>query len=337
MSDWQSAAPPERILDLTSGLTMVVSDLHGDKDAFGRYIGRFLQQRTRKKVDRLLLLGDLIHREGPEDQDQSLPMLLDMIRMQRSLPPGSVVMLLGNHELPHLYDVPLSKGNIEYTPRFEQALSASGVRDEVRAFLNTLPFYVRTAAGVMFTHAGPDGNAMASIDMLRHLDHAAIVAEFDQALEINPHPEQLRALYSNMMGMPYEVLARYYLAVSGPDDPRYDHLIRSFMLSKESKEFEVLWDALFTRCEQGVPLPLYKRLLATFLEIFSQGAPAPQRFLVTGHITVQGGHKVVTEEHLRIASAAHARPREAGAYLLIDFGKPVDSVETLVQSLVHMF
>ena len=34
---------PDRILDLTSGLTMVVSDLHGDKDAFARHVGRFLQ------------------------------------------------------------------------------------------------------------------------------------------------------------------------------------------------------------------------------------------------------------------------------------------------------
>ena len=34
---------------------MVVSDLHGDKDAFARHVGRFLQLRTRKKVDRLLI------------------------------------------------------------------------------------------------------------------------------------------------------------------------------------------------------------------------------------------------------------------------------------------
>src|SRR5712691_5400470 len=68
---------PDRILDLTSGLTMVVSDLHGDKDAFARYVGRFLQMRTRKKIDRLLLLGDLIHRENANQPDESLPMLVD--------------------------------------------------------------------------------------------------------------------------------------------------------------------------------------------------------------------------------------------------------------------
>jgi hypothetical protein len=328
---------PERILDLQSGVTMVVSDLHGDKDAFARHIGRFLQLRSRRKVDRLLLLGDLIHSEGAADQDESLQMILDVIRMQRSLPPGSVIMLLGNHEMPHLYGVTLSKGDVEYTPRFEEALSHSGKRDEILNFLNDLPFYVRTAAGVTFTHAGPDGNAMANLDVLKSLDHRAVLAEFDHALAINPHPEQLRALYGQSMGMPYEVLSRYYLAVSGPDDPRYDHLLRAFMLSQKSQEFELLWGALFTRCEQAMPMPMYERLLTVFLETFSKGSAAPQRFLVTGHISVQGGHSVVTPQHLRIASATHARPREAGQYLLLDLGQQVDSMKSLEQALGNVY
>jgi hypothetical protein len=328
---------PDRILDFTSGLTMVVSDLHGDKDAFARHVGRFLQARSRRKIERLLLLGDLIHGQGVESKDASLGILLDVMRMQRSLPPGSVVMLLGNHELPHLYGVTLAKGDVEYTPRFEQALSRSGKRDEVMAFLNDLPFFVRTAAGVMFAHAGPDGGAMANTDTLAHLDHRAVLEEFDHALSINPYPEQLRSLYSKTMGMPYEMLARYYLGVSGPEDPRYDYLIRSIMISQQSREFELLWDMLFTRCEQTLPLPLYERLLSVFLETFSKGAPAPQRFLVTGHITVVGGHIAVTPQHLRLASAAHAQPREAGEYLLIDFGRPVESMATLEASLGTVF
>ncbi len=328
---------PDRVLDLTSGLTMVVSDLHGDKDAFARHVGRFLQLRTRKKVDRLLLLGDLIHREGDKSLDDSLPMILDVIRMQRSLPPNTVVMLLGNHEMPHLYGVTLAKGNVEYTPRFEQALSASGKRDEVLNFLNELPFYVRTAAGVMFTHAGPDSNAIVNLEMLRHIDHRSVLEEFDHALSINPNPNQLRTLYSKTMGMPYEMLARYYLGASGPDDPRYDYLSRSVMISQQSREFELLWDALFTRCEQGIPMPLYERLLQSFLDAFSEDAPAPQRFLVTGHIAVKGGHRVVSPQHLRIASAAHAHPREAGEYLLLDMGTPISSMDALAQGLHSVF
>jgi Calcineurin-like phosphoesterase len=328
---------PSRILDLTSGLTMVISDLHGDRDAFARYVGRFLQLYNRKKLQRFLILGDLIHSKRPGQADESLQLVTDVMRMQKALPPGTVVMLLGNHEMPHLYSVSLAQGNTEYSPPFEQALSGSGKRAEIMAFFDSLPFYVRTAAGVLFTHAGPDGNAMINIEKLRNFDHHAVLSEFDHALSLNPHPDQLRALYGQTMGLPYEMLARFYLAVSGPDDPRYDDLIRAYMISKESKEFELLWDALFTRGEQSVSMALYERLLAVFLEALSYDAPAPQRFLVSGHLDIEGGHKTVTDQHLRLASAAHALPREAGQYLLLDFGQPVTSMDTLVNSLGSVF
>lgn len=327
----------DRILDLNSGMTMVVADLHGDKDAFGRHIGRFLQMRTRHKVERLLLLGDLIHSEGPPEDDESLQMILDVIRMQRMLGKDQVVMLLGNHEMPHIYGISLARGKVEYTPRFEKAMSESGKRDEIIAFLNDLPFYVRTAAGVAFTHAGPDGNALANWDKLRTFDHREVLAEFDHALSLNPNPEQLRALYGQTMGMPYEMLARYYLSVTGPSDARYDHLVRGFMIGQESREFEFLWDALFTRCEISLPMPLYQTLLNRFLETLSKDAPTPQRFLVTGHIPVKGGHKVVTDKHLRIATATHAQPRNAGQHLLLDLGKPVTSMDDLVGKLATLY
>src|SRR5579859_379323 len=282
-----------RILDLTAGVTMVVSDLHGDREAFGRYVGRFLQLYTRKRVQRLLILGDLIHSELPESQDQSLPLVLDVMRMQNALPPGAVIMLLGNHEMPHLYSVSLAKGKVEYTPRFEKALTASGQREDILNFFDSLPFYVRTAAGVLFTHAGPDGGAMANLHLLRDLDHQAVIAEFAHALALHPNSDKLRELYSETMGMPYEMLARYYLAVSGPDDPRYDNLIRAYMIGQQSHEFQVLWDALFTRCEQATPAALYERLVSYFLATLSEDAPAPQQFLVSGHIGVSGGHSVV--------------------------------------------
>ncbi len=316
---------------------MVVTDLHGDKDAFARHVGRFLQLRSRNKVQRLLLLGDLIHNERPVDQDESLPILIDLMRMRHSLGPDAVIMLLGNHEMPHLYGVSLQRGKTEYTPRFEKALSESGRRDDVIAFLDSLPFYARTAAGVAFTHAGPEGNAIAGFDQLRHFDHKAILAEFSHALSINPDPDRLRKLYSDSMGMPYEVLARYYLAVEGQADPRYDDLLRAFMITQSSEAFVLLWGALFTRCEKEVSFALYERILAKFLAMLSEDAPAPQRLLVTGHIPVPGGHAIITPQHFRLASAAHASPREAGQYLLFDVAKPIDSAKELESKLGSVF
>ncbi len=328
---------PDRVLDLTAGVTMVVTDLHGDKDAFARYVGRFLQMRSRKKVDRLLILGDLIHSDGDEDADASLSILLDVIRMRASLGADAVVMLLGNHEMPHLYGVTLKRGDTEYTPRFEKALTASGKRAEVIAFLKTLPFYVRTAAGIAFAHAGPDIEATIQFERVRHLDHDAVLAEYSQVLAINQAPEKLRQAYGEAMGMPYEMLARYYLAVEGKNDPRYDDLLRGFVIGQSSPDFQLLWDALFTRAEKGVSMQLYERILAKFLARLSEGAPVPQRTLVSGHIRVKGGYEIITPQHFRLASAAHATPREAGQFLLLDAAQPIESVADLVGKLNSVF
>ena len=52
---------------------------------------------------------------------------------------------------------------------------------------------------------------------------------------------------------------------------------------------------------------------------------------------VDGGHTLVAERHLRLASAAHATPRESGQYLLFDAGQPVEQVEILLAGLQNVF
>jgi hypothetical protein len=63
----------------------------------------------------------------------------------------------------------------------------------------------------------------------------------------------------------------------------------------------------------------------------------PQRVLVTGHIDCKGGYKLVTEQQLRLASAKHAEPRQAGLYLLFDMGKPVKTAGELLPKLGSVF
>jgi hypothetical protein len=166
---------PDRFLNLTEGVAMLVTDLHGDRDAFNRYIARFRALHAAGKVERLILLGDLIHSYGPPQTDGSLNMVLNVIHLQDEFGPDTVIMLLGNHEMPHLYGVSLMKGELEFTPRFEHSLGDH--RPRVLAFLDRLPFYVRTAAGVLLAHAGPAHNAVDHVNDLRHFDHAAILDE----------------------------------------------------------------------------------------------------------------------------------------------------------------
>jgi len=331
----------QRVVDLASGHTMVVSDLHGDQDAFARYTGRFLQLRSRGRAQRLLLLGDLIHSNEPEDADSSLQIVTDIMRLQATLGADACIALLGNHEMAHIYSLLLARGSFEYTPRFERVLSASGKRAEILNFFQAMPFYVRTAAGVSFTHAGPDGRAMAGFKALATFDHQALLDEYTRRLDAMDANE--RAAYrdeyarTTREGLDYAMLAAARIAVSGPDDPRYDDLLRGFMLANRSMEFETLYDAVFMRAEMTMPSTLYERLLRRFLETLSEDAPTPQRVLVTGHMDVEGGHKVVTRAHLRLASAKHATPREAGQYLLFDAAQPVADAPALVAALGSVF
>jgi hypothetical protein len=320
------------VVDLTSGLTMIVSDLHGDQDAFARHVGRFLQYKSRGKADRLVILGDLIHSERAESEDSSLSMLLDVMRMRETLGADAVIHLCGNHELVHIYSIPMMKGRIEYTPRFERAMTTSGKRDQIIAYLKTLPFYVRTAAGVSFTHAGPHGDAMMQFEAVSDVDHQEILDVFNAQLKTVPNLPALRDQYARAHNsLSYDLLTRYQLSVSGADDPRYDDLLRGFLVLQQSSVFNAVYDALFTRCEKEMPMPLYERILKGFLDRLSVGAPAPQSVLVTGHIDVIGGHAVITPQHLRIASGKHAHPREHGQYLLLDVGKPIQNAQQLVE------
>ena len=71
-----------RVVDLDSGITMVVTDLHGAWDVYRSLRDRFLEGHHRGEIDRLVICGDLIHGEGTEETDSSLEMLMDVMAMQ---------------------------------------------------------------------------------------------------------------------------------------------------------------------------------------------------------------------------------------------------------------
>jgi hypothetical protein len=327
---------PNRIFDLTGGVAMIVTDLHGDRDAFDRCIAHFRACYRRDEAQRLIVLGDLIHGYGPPESDSSLSMVLDLMRLRDELGPDTVIMLLGNHEMPHIYGVSLAKGDIEFTPRFEHALGPH--RDQVLAFFDSLPFFIRTAAGVMLCHAGPDPAAAYHLHTLRTFDHQALLQEAEDVLGQTDDLDGLLRGYAKLSGASYDEMARHYLAVDGPDDPRYPHLLRAFMITQQNKRFEVLWDALFTQNERGRSRSDYRRDCQDFLEAFSVDAPDEQQVVVSGHIvTPDGGYAVVNKHHLRVSSATHARPRDAGQFLLLDCAQPVRSASDLLDGLWDVF
>jgi hypothetical protein len=326
----------DRFLNLTDGIAMIVTDLHGDRDAFHRYVHRFRALHQSGEARRLIFLGDLIHGYGSASVDGSLPMILGVMALQAEFGPDTVIMLLGNHEMPHIYSVSLMKGEIEFTPRFEHALGDH--RGAVLSFFEGLPLGVRTAAGALLVHAGPSAQACARADELRCFDHQAILREADLTLAQADDLEPLYRQHSAVYGAPYEEDAEYFLAVRSKRDPRYPHLLRAFMIARQNSAFQALWDLLFTQNEIGLTEFAYLQTCQQFLAAFSADAPAPQRVIVSGHIvTPMGGYMLVNRCHFRLSSATHARPRDAGRYLLLDCAKPVQSANMLLNGLGSVF
>lgn len=314
---------------------MVVTDLHGDRDAYQRYRNRFADLQAKGQADYLVVTGDLIHADPPV-QDNSLPIILDILKL-RATYGEAIIYLCGNHELPHIYGFGLSRGKREYTPAFEAAVSDSAQRAEVIDLLSGLPLYVRTAAGVSVTHAGA-ADVMADASNAAKVfawDHQRTLSEAAAFLAVQ-NVEGMRRAYARLsQAESYDALAKHYLAVTGPDDPRYDDLLRGFIVTA-NPDFQVLYSALFTRCELEYGLAEYTETLQLALQHLSTDY-APQQVLVAGHMSVKNGFQVIAKKHLRIASGSHAKPRGTGQYLLFDTARLIKEAVDLRPSLHSVY
>ena len=334
----------QRVIDLEQGIAMVVTDLHGAWDVYRSLRDRFLDQHQQGNIDRLIICGDLIHGDGGDDPDSSLEMLLDILSLQVELGSDTIIMLLGNHELPHIYGLSLAKGPIQYTPGFEAALTRLDQhyrsiyrRKNVLDFLAGLPFFVRTKAGVLLTHAGASSHvaSVSLMERLLNIDHHKLVASADAELR-NYDIESLRRGYAHFTGTSYVDQAKHFLAVSGPADPRYNDLLRVLFLSGQNTDFDLMWNTLFSQNELN-DKKAYPATVKRFLDYASKVSPWEQRVLTAGHIPVKDGFSLVGPQQLRLASYTHALPKTAGSYLLLDCARPVKTASDLLPGIRPVF
>jgi hypothetical protein len=323
-----------RIVDLEWGRVMVVTDLHSDYAVYCRYRDRFRELRARGQANVLVFIGDLIHTEGPRRTDGSLAIVLDLLRLRRDLGDGLIV-LLGNHEMPHLYGIAISKGGYTYTPQFEIAMSDH--RSRIVAFFDELPFYVRTHAGVALAHAGASHAASTpeGLQRLAAYSHSAEMSKVDALLD-GQDRASVRAGLAKLSGENYAELVAQNMGLTDPDDPRYDDMLRGVLVTGLSSDFQRVWEATFNKNEHQYGPEEYARLLEDTLAALSEGF-VEQRAIVSGHIPVMGGYEVVAGRQLRLASWAHATPPEAGRYLLFDAGRPIATVDDLIKGLHSVF
>ncbi len=324
----------KRVVDLEAGMAMVVTDLHGDWDAYRQYRDKFLTLQANGRADYFILTGDLIHHEGMEDEDNSLAIVLDVLALRREMG-ERLIYLLGNHEMPHIYSITLAKGTHLYTPRFEWAMAEH--RAEIIALFDSLPFYVRTKAGVTICHAGAAaelGTAQA-VELLFDFSHQAVLRVAEEMIGEGKRPSLRRAI-AKMSQQAYGDIVRQNFGITDPDDPRYDDFLIGAIASSSHPHFDLLWQALFTRNEEQDGQSDYKNIVTGMLTAFSTKA-LPQTVLVSGHMQCPGGFTQVNHHQLRIASATHAKPRSAGQYLLFDVSKRVKTAADLLPQLASIF
>jgi calcineurin-like phosphoesterase family protein len=325
---------PPRVIDIDAGVAMVVTDLHGNLPLYERYRDIYLELHRQGLAQTLVFAGDLIHSEGTGIADGSLEIILDLIDLKARL--GSrLVVLLGNHEMPHIYHVPLSKGKVIYTPQFEAVMGQH--REVVLDFFRRRPFFARTAAGVAICHAGafPEAGDPSAMDRLRTFSHRRILQEVEAELA-DTHRPALRAAIEKATQSPYLELSRLYCGVTGPEDPRYDDYLIS-VLAGFRDDFKLLWSALFSQNEYAGEMSAYAAQVRDLLLDLSRDY-RPQRTLVTGHIGCRNGYRIVAEGlHLRVASGAHAHPYTSAKYLLFDAGQAIGETEDLLPGLGSVF
>lgn len=326
-----------RIATLPAGRAMAVTDLHGDWQRYQRLRDEFIRLRARQECDHLIICGDFIHTpEGAGFPDGSWEILQDLMRLQQTYSHEDVIVLCGNHELPHIYDILFSRGQpLVYNASLEWAIandqSGPGTafsRAAVAEFLQSLPFYVVTRAGITVSHAGapPFANDYDALEALVTFDHKSLLRLADDRLK----HYNLKALRRDTA---YRKAVHDNLAVKDPSDPRFVNLLRSEILMRYEPLMKLVWDGLFLENERGRGLDTYLADVDAFLAYMSQIADYPQCVLTTGHVLVRGGYQTVGSRSLRFASGIHAMPAERACYLLFDCDKPVQSAEDLIPML----
>jgi hypothetical protein len=217
-----------------------------------------------------------------------------------------------------------------FTPRFESSMGDA--RGAILEFFKTLPFVIRTAGGVLLTHAGATAShaSAQAAEFITNFEHRTLLDETDSLLS-QGDVQELVSQYLNMTMEEYDAAARFYLAATGVEDDRYYDMLRGFIVSN-LQEWHLLWDFFFNQCEVGLSPVFYRQVLKRFLEVYDAPGMTPH-VLVSGHMSTRGGYALVNEYHLRLSSWAHAIPKSDGHFLLFNVAAPVRRVEDLVPCL----
>jgi len=289
------------ICDIQYGRLMIVSDLHGNGFDFRQILRVYGKLKSEGKADYLVFLGDLIHAYPGKQKDESLEMIQELIKMGANQKGSDVICLLGNHELVHIYHIPLHRGNLEFTSWFENRIRKN--REEVVRFFMDMPFLLRTEGGVLVNHTGSSDRYARTkefdLNWFRQYSHEG---------EFTAHIESIHT---------------------------YNPQISSHFM--DTAEGDYLWDVLMNGNERQYG-DEYLKMIDDLLQFASADRQnSPMRTLVSGHIGVNYGAETIGARKLRLCSSAGCLRDLEKKYLLIDAEKTYANSMELLECCRDLF
>jgi predicted MPP superfamily phosphohydrolase len=273
------------VVDLPFGKLMIVSDLHGNALDFRQILTVYAALKREGKADHLVFLGDLIHGYPGKRKDSSLEIIQELMRLRANQSGSDVICLLGNHEMVHIYQIPLQGGHLEFTSWFENRIR--GRRETIVRFFMQMPFMLRTKGGVLLNHAGASNryksNEVFDLEGFKNYKHQG---------DFTDHIKNIDSYHPNI----------------GAD----------FL---ETAEGDFLWDVFMNGNERqyGDEYPDLVDDLLRFASADRKDSPLTR--LVSGHIGVDYGAEIVGPRKLRLCTSAGCLRDLEKKYLLIDAAK----------------
>ncbi len=310
------------IRDIDEGKILISSDIQGNWDDYKRVRDRFDRLKKEGRADILVFDGDLVHGyTGYEDK--SLEILDDLIDNQDQ----SVIPVLGNHELMHIYHMKIGKGDIEdFAGPLEDRIEDSGKgRERYVKLMKKMPYAIRTKGGVTILHTGanpPMAGMLANEGyrgLLEKTDGFELIKNLDHNLLLN----ELTKVAKKIDGLSEDYFDDGYLPVLGD-------------VFSQSDIGCYLWDVFFNGNEEEYGRWEYGLMLEKFLKTMSHGN-REQRFLIAGHMKAKEGYEVVLEKQLRISTSHGAKNDSKKTLALVDASRKYSRIDELVKDLIPLF
>ena len=313
-----------RIIDIDAGRLLIASDLHGNWEDYQKIKNVFKSLRDKGKADALILDGDLVH-GYPGYEDKSVEILDDLI----DNPDSRVISMLGNHELMHIYHLGKNVKNVhDFAGPLEKKIE--GNRARYVDFMKSMPYAVRTAGGVLINHTGANVPMAADLPVSDYPHHPSeqLSGKTDgfELVDSLDHDAVLAAL-----GVVMEAQSGQRL----PDDFSHKYSPQIGQTFNETAIGNYLLEVFFNKNEDQYKDGVYERMLTIFMRKMSKGG-SQQRFLVSGHIEVPDGYRVVGGKQLRISSS-HGAEDSKKVLASVDASRQYSSVGELVKDLIPVY